>query len=92
MKFLLGCLITLACVSSFAGNKDTKENKNARKPNSVVTFPGAKAEALFKVMVASDEGVLDNCTAHTCSVTATCQYDQFGAQKYVCTVMPAEQK
>lgn len=63
--------------------------KNNRSPSSVpVQITGAKAEALFRATLATDESLIDYCTAHTCSFTTKCSYDQTKSEKYTCTVVP----
>jgi hypothetical protein len=63
--------------------------KEKRSPsNAAIKISGAKAENLFRATLAADESLADSCTAHTCSFTTKCSYDQTSSEKYVCTVVP----
>lgn len=89
MKIVVASLLALSfCSLTFAGDLAIPK-KNNRKPSSTaVKVSGAKAETLFRAILASDESLIDNCTAHTCNFTTKCEYNQTSSEKYVCTVVP----
>lgn len=87
-NIILSLLVMSFCTASFSADLAVSKKKTRGPANKEIKITGTKAETLFRATLAADENVIDNCTAHTCSFTTRCEYDQTAAEKYVCTVAP----